>query len=375
MTETVLTNARLILPERVVDGHIILRDGHIAEIAEGRSGGLDMEGDYVAPGLVELHTDNLEQHIRPRPQVDWPHPQAILAHDAELAGAGITTVFDALRVGSISWRPNYGVYARSLSREIEAMRAAGLLRVSHHLHLRAEICSETLVGELAGFGPDDRVRLISVMDHTPGQRQMRDVAWARKFIAARSGMTADEVSDYDRRLIALRAEQGPANEAAAFDFARSAGAVIASHDDTTVEHVAESAAHGIRLAEFPTTPEAARACRDHGIRIIMGGPNLIRGGSHSGNVNAAALAEADLLDIVSSDYVPAALLASGLLLAGLWNDLPRAMATITSTPADAVGLTDRGRLAPGQRADLIRFRQHQGAAVLRSTWVAGARIA
>lgn len=375
MTETVLTNARLILPDRVVDGHIVLRDGRIAEIGDGAATGQDMQGDFVSPGLVELHTDNLEQHLRPRPQVDWPHPQAILAHDAELAATGITTVFDAMRVGSIRWRPNYGAYARALSREVEAIRTAGLLRISHHLHLRAEICSETLVEELAEFGPGDRVRLVSVMDHTPGQRQLRDVAMARKFIAARSGMTADEVQDYDRRLTALRAQYGDRNEAAAFEFAENVGAVIASHDDTTLDHVAQSAARGVRLAEFPTTPEAARACRDNDIRIIMGGPNLIRGGSHSGNVNAAALAEADLLDIVSSDYVPAALLASGLFLAQLWDDLPRGMATITSTPAKAAGLADRGRLAPGLRADLIRFRQHQGAAILRETWVEGARVA
>ncbi|WCR11694.1 alpha-D-ribose 1-methylphosphonate 5-triphosphate diphosphatase [Paracoccus stylophorae] len=375
MTETVLTNARLILPERVMNGHIVLRDGKIAELGDGPAHGHDMQGDFVAPGLVELHTDNLERHIRPRPQVDWPHPQAILAHDAELAGTGITTVFDALRVGSIRWRPNYGAYARALSREIDAVRAAGLLRISHHLHLRAEICSETLVEELAQFGPGDRVRLVSIMDHTPGQRQLRDVTLARKFIAARSGMSADEVVDFDRRLRALRADKGPENEKAAFDFARAVGAVVASHDDTTKDHVASSAARGIRLAEFPTTPEAARACRDHGIRIVMGAPNLIRGGSHSGNVDAATLARDDLLDIVSSDYVPAALLNAGLLLARLWDDLPRGVATITATPADAVGLADRGRLAPGLRGDLIRFRVHEDAAVLRGTWVAGARVA
>lgn len=375
MTETVLTNARLILPESVVNGHIVLRGGMIAEIGEGDARGEDMGGDFIAPGLVELHTDNLEQHIRPRPNVDWPHTAAILAHDAELAGAGITTVFDALRVGSIPWKANYLSYARSLSREISAIREAGLLRISHQLHLRAEICSETLPEELDDFGPDDRVRLVSLMDHTPGQRQFRDTALMRTFISARAGTSEDGFDDYQRRLIALRAEKGDRNEAAALDFARGVGAVLASHDDTTAPHVAQSAAHGVTLAEFPTTIEAARACRDHRIAIIMGAPNLIRGGSHSGNVNAGALAEADLLDIVSSDYIPAALLAAALGLAETWADLPRALATVTFRPAEAVGLADRGRLEPGRRADLIRFASHQGAPVLRGTWVLGKRVA
>lgn len=375
MSETVLSNARLILPDQILDGHIAMRDGLIAEIGTGPARGEDMAGDFVAPGLVELHTDNLEQHIRPRPHVDWPHPPAILAHDAELAGTGITTVFDALRVGSIPWRANYTSYARSLSREIDAIRDSGLLRISHHLHLRAEICSETLVEELAEFDAGDRVRLVSLMDHTPGQRQFRDLGLTRKFVSARSGMSDDAFDEYQRRLIALRADKGPANEAAALDFARRVGAVLASHDDTLPAHVAQSAAQGVTLAEFPTTLEAARACRDHRIRIIMGAPNLIRGRSHSGNVDAGTLAREGLLDIVSSDYIPAALLASAAHLARLWDDLPRALATVTATPAAAASLDDRGRLAPGLRADLIRFRLQDGTAILRETYVAGRRVA
>lgn len=375
MSETVLTNARLILPDRIMDGHIVLRDGLIAELGEGGAAGRDMEGDFIAPGLVELHTDNLEQHLRPRPHVEWPHVPAILAHDAELAATGITTVFDALRVGSIPWRANYTSYARPLSREIAAVREAGLLRISHHLHLRAEICSETLVEELAEFGRDDRVRLVSLMDHTPGQRQFRDLGLTKKFVSARSGMTEEAFDDYHRRLIALRAGKGPANQAAALDFARRVGAVIASHDDTTPDHVAQSARDGIRLAEFPTTIEAALACRDHGILIMMGAPNLVRGGSHAGNVDARELASADLLDVLSSDYIPAALLASVLHLAEMWGDLPRAMARVTATPAAAAGLDDRGRLAAGLRADLIRFRRSGGTVVLRETHVEGERIA
>jgi alpha-D-ribose 1-methylphosphonate 5-triphosphate diphosphatase len=153
------------------------------------------------------------------------------------------------------------------------------------------------------------------------------------------------------------------------------GAVLASHDDTDVDHVTASAAYGIRLAEFPTTVEAAQACHANGIAVMMGAPNLIRGGSHSGNVAAEDLARLGLLDIVSSDYVPSALLTAAFRLGEIWGDLPRGIATVTAAPADAAGLADRGRIAPGQRADLIRIRRVGDTPVVRATWVLGARVA
>ncbi|WP_287885750.1 MULTISPECIES: alpha-D-ribose 1-methylphosphonate 5-triphosphate diphosphatase [Paracoccus] len=380
MTRTILANARLILPEAVTPGAIVVEDGAIAAIQPGTAvpaGALDMGGDYLAPGMVELHTDNLERHIRPRPGVDWPHAAAILAHDAELAGCGITTVFDAMRVGSI---PNegpdqdYDKYARELAHELAAIRARDALRISHFLHLRAEICSQTLLAELDEFGPEDRVGIISLMDHTPGQRQFRDVSKLAQYVQGKYKLSDAEFADHVARLKDLRARFGDRHEAAAVEIAHRLGAVLASHDDTTAEHVALSAGHGVRLAEFPTTPEAAAACHDHGIMVMMGAPNLIRGGSHSGNVSAAELARAGHLDILSSDYVPSGLLAGALILARIWDDLPRAVATVTANPARAAGLADRGRLAPGLRADLIRYAMLEDTPVMRETWVRGRRV-
>ena len=377
---TILANARLILADTVLRGAVSLSDGTIAEILPGDRvppGALDMGGDYLAPGLVELHTDNLERHIRPRPGVDWPHAAAILAHDAELAGCGITTVFDAMRVGSI---PNdgpdqdYQKYARELAHELIALRERKALRISHLLHLRAEVCSETLIAELDEFGPQDRVGIISLMDHTPGQRQFRDISKLAQYVQGKYKLDDAGFADHVARLRALRDRYGDAHEAAAVAVAHRLGAVLASHDDTTADQVAVSARHGARLAEFPTTPEAAAACHARGIMVMMGAPNLIRGGSHSGNVSAADLARAGHLDILSSDYVPSGLLAGALILARLWDDLPRAMATVTANPARAAGLADRGRLEPGLRADLIRFGMLDATPVLRETWVRGLRV-
>lgn len=380
MTDTILANATLILPDEVVRGQIRLSGGRIAEMATGASvptGAIDCEGDLVLPGLVELHTDNLERHLQPRPKVEWPHQAAIVAHDAELASTGITTVFDALRVGSVftDTKAGYGEYARALASEILEMRMRGALRISHFLHLRAEICSETLVEEMARFGPDDRIGIVSLMDHTPGQRQFRDVGKLRDYVMGKRGLSDAEFDAHVENQQALREKVGDLHEAAAVAEARRYGATLASHDDTTAAQVAVSALHGAHLAEFPTTLEAAQACRDKGIGIMMGAPNLIRGGSHSGNIAAHDLAEAGLLDILSSDYVPSSLLTAALMLGDLWGDMSSGVATVTSAPARTVGLSDRGSLRPGARADVIRVARLGKASAVRGVWVQGRRVA
>ncbi|MEO5615350.1 MAG: alpha-D-ribose 1-methylphosphonate 5-triphosphate diphosphatase [Cypionkella sp.] len=379
MTETILANATLVLPHEVIHGALRIENGVIAAIDQGAAipqGALDCNGDLLMPGLIELHTDNLERHIEPRPKVNWPHASAIIAHDAELASVGITTVFDALRVGSItsSKKMNYGEYARHLADEILDLREKGALKISHFLHLRAEVCSETLIAELAKFGPADRIGIVSLMDHTPGQRQFRDITQLRAYVCGKHGLSESEFESHVAEQVAISTRLGQAHEAAAVAEARRFGAVLASHDDTTAAQVATSAQHGAHFAEFPTTVEAAEACHAQGIKVMMGAPNLIRGGSHSGNVAASKLAEADLLDIVSSDYVPSALLSAALLLGDLWGDVARGVRCVTQAPAQAAGLADRGTISLGARGDVIRVARVAGAAALRGTWVQGQRV-
>lgn len=379
MNELILTNANLVLETEVVRGTLIMKDGHITTVDVGPTqvaGAVDCDGDILIPGLVELHTDNLERHMQPRPKVDWPHASAILAHDGELASVGITTVFDAMRVGSVTSNNSaeYKPYARPLSRELLELRAKGLLRISHFLHLRAEVCSESLIAELDEFDAEDRVRLVSLMDHTPGQRQFRDVSKFKDYICGKKGLSDAGFEEHVARLTALHARLGAAHEAAAVAAAKRFSAVLASHDDTTKEHVLASAAHGIRLAEFPTTVEAAEACRAQGIAVIMGAPNVIRGGSHSGNVSASELARRGLLDILSSDYVPSSLMSAAFRLADLWDDLPRAIATVTANPAAATGLADRGTLSEGLFADVVRVSRDGATPVVRGVWAHGRQV-
>jgi alpha-D-ribose 1-methylphosphonate 5-triphosphate diphosphatase len=259
--------------------------------------------------------------------------------------------------------------------EIIEARAAGALKISHFLHLRAETCSETLLQELVGFTPDDRIGIVSLMDHTPGQRQFRDLTQLHNYVTKKRGMNDAEFAVHVENLYDLRRRFGAAHEAGTVAAAKRLGAVLASHDDTTAEQVATSKAHGVKFAEFPTTVEAAQACRDEGIAIMMGAPNIIRGGSHSGNVSALDLAERDLLDIISSDYVPAALMLSAFRLARLWDDLPRAIRTVTQAPAEVTGLRDRGALKVGMRGDLVCVKRQGETPIIRGVWSRGRQVA
>lgn len=377
-SEQCLANARLVLEDRVMTGALHFAGDRIVAITEGDGvprGATDCAGDYLVPGLVELHTDNLERHLEPRPKVKLPHKPAILAHDGELASTGITTVFDALRVGSIvDPDESYEKYARAVASEILDLRESGVLRIRHLIHLRAEVCSETLLEELGEFSPDDRVGLVSLMDHTPGQRQFRDLSQLKIYYSGKYGFSDEQFESLVATRSALGERVRDTHEQATVREARRLGAVLASHDDTTAEHVRKSRDMGIRVAEFPTTLEAAEACRAEGIRIIMGAPNLIRGGSHSGNVSAVELARAGLLDVLSSDYVPSLLLASAFRLASLWGNLPAAIRTVTTTPSEATGLSDRGRIRENCYADVVRVHMRHDVPVVRAVWRGAMRV-
>ena len=380
MIETVFANAKIITENAIIHGTIMFADGVISSIDSGTRvplGAIDCEGDYVAPGLIELHTDNLERHLTPRPKVNWPKRAAVLGHDRELAGAGITSVFDALRVGSEAdqKRQGYLRYARETVDHILDQINHRALKVSHHIHLRAELCTETLVEELYEFSENDRVRLVSLMDHTPGQRQFRDLSKHREYLVGKHGYNDAEVEAHWTKLRELQTLYLEKNRAATVAYATEVGAILASHDDTTLDDVLESDRLGITVAEFPTTLEAAEACRAKAQFIVMGAPNIVRGGSHSGNVAAQELARVGLLDILSSDYVPAALLNAAVSLGTLLEDMAAGIRTVTACPADAVGFDDRGRIAPEKRADLVRFAMHDGLPIIKSVWSRGQRIA
>lgn len=373
-------NARLIVDDEVVTGCLSVSGGSIAAIDHGAAvpkGAVDCGGDFLAPGLIELHTDNLERHLKPRPGVRQPTTHALVAHDGELASTGITTVFDALRVGSVvsDGRDTYEPYAFEAAVALDSLRESRQLRIDHKVHLRAEICSETLTEELEEFRNARHVGIVSLMDHTPGQRQFRDTSQLILYLKGKHGMSDDDIDRHFTNMQALQDRNGGMHREAAVAFANDTGAVLASHDDTTIEDVAQSKAVNCRLAEFPTTAEAAAECNNADIAVMMGAPNLMRGKSHSGNVSAADLVEARHLQILSSDYVPSTLLHAAVKLGTMMNDMAIGMATVTAQPARVAGLADRGRLAVGLRADILRFGLEESHPIIRGVWSVGRQVA
>lgn len=375
-----LTNARLILDGEVSRGTIHIADNLIVSIDLGETihtNAIDCGGDFLSPGLIELHTDNLERHRKPRPGVLQPMRDALLAHDGELASTGITTVFDALRIGSVisDGRNAYEPYALEAASTMRRLKEDNHLRIDHQVHLRAEVCSETLAEELEEFGPEQDIGIVSLMDHTPGQRQFRDTAQLILYLKGKYGMSDTDIEQHFTNMRNLQDRHGSAHRKATVAFANAAGAVLASHDDTTIDDVAQSRAVNCRLAEFPTTLEAASECNDAGIAVMMGAPNLMRGKSHSGNVSAAELVSTGDLQILSSDYIPSTLLRAAVKLGIMLDDMAAAMKMVTVTPAQVVGLDDRGRLARGQRADILRFGLEESQPIIRGVWSAGRQVA
>ena len=378
--EFCFANARLIVDDQVVTGRLTVADGLIASIDHGDAvpnGAVDCGGDFLSPGLIELHTDNLERHLKPRPGVRQPTKHALLAHDGELASTGITTVFDALRVGSVisDGRNAYEPYAFEAAQALDSLREGRQLRIDHKVHLRAEICSETLAEELEDFRDARHVGIVSLMDHTPGQRQFRDTSQLVLYLKGKHGMSDDDIEQHFSNMRALQDRNGQRYREAAVKFANDTGAVLASHDDTTMEDVVQSKAVNCRLAEFPTTVEAAAECNNADIAVMMGAPNLMRGKSHSGNVSAAELVATRHLQILSSDYVPSTLLHAAVKLGTMMNDMATGMATVTAQPARVAGLADRGRLAVGQRADILRFGLEDSHPIIRGVWSMGRQVA
>jgi len=379
MPEQVISNVKLVLADEVISGSLKIDGATIAAVDSSGSSvaaAEDWDGDYLLPGLVELHTDNLEKHLEPRPAVRWPAMPALLIHDAQVATAGITTVFDAMGVGDFDER---SVRAQGLASTVDALRYAcehSLLRAEHLLHLRCEVACDNVVDIAARYLQDTSVSLVSLMDHTPGQRQWMDVEQFRVYTQRNQTWSDDQLAQVVAGRTDMQQRNAVRNRRALLELCSLRNITLASHDDTTETHVQEAADAGMRISEFPTTEVAARAARRLGLGIVMGAPNMVRGGSHSGNISTQALAAAGLLDCLSSDYVPHSLLHAAFMLHSEsgW-PLARAIAAVTREPARLVALTDRGELAAGKRADYVRVRLARGVPAAIATWRAGKRIA
>ncbi|MBX3539717.1 MAG: alpha-D-ribose 1-methylphosphonate 5-triphosphate diphosphatase [Chelatococcus sp.] len=375
-----LAARRLVLADREIAGTIHVEQGLIVGIEQDviAEGAIDCGDDLLIPGLVELHTDHLEPHFTPRPKVNWDSFSAVFSYDAQIAAAGITTVLDSLRVGrDFDNAKGAGSALFELGQAIARARGTGLLRADHFTHLRCEIPCEGMVDDARQYLANFDVRLMSLMDHTPGERQFRDEEKLRNYYRGKTTKTESDLDEYFAERKRYAKLFATSNKEGIVALAKFHGIAMASHDDTTEDHVAESLSLGVAVAEFPTTLEAAAASHGAGLSVLMGAPNVLLGGSHSGNVSARHLAEEGLLDILSSDYVPASLLAGAIALADVpaVGGISGAIRLVTQTPARVAGFADRGEIAVGKRADLLLVALVDGYPVVREVYRQGNRVA
>lgn len=371
-----LSDARIVTPRGIVEGALRIEDGLIAGLGPARDG-IALGGAFLVPGIVDLHTDHVERHTHPRLGVIWPYLAALMAHDAVVIAGGVTTVFDSLSVGASMKRPDRREILEPLVAALAEGRAAGVFRADHLLHLRCEISDPETMALLDATIAHPLTKLVSVMDHTPGDRQSPDVAkWFDHMIhemevdAATGRDMMDDLLDRSRRM-------GDTVRAHVVAKSRAAALPLMSHDDRTAAHADQAAAEGMAISEFPTTLAAARRARDKGMSIVMGAPNYLRGGSQSGNVSVAELLAHGLVDALASDYVPRAPLDAAFRLAAdpaTAHDLPAALALVSDAPARMTGLADRGRIAEGLRADLVAVRVVGGQPVVQAVWRGGKQV-
>jgi alpha-D-ribose 1-methylphosphonate 5-triphosphate diphosphatase len=385
LNEQILTNARIVTAEHVFTGTVVLRDGLISEVDDGISQmaqAQNLNGDYLLPGLVELHTDNLEKHLSPRPGVDWPSASAVMSHDAQIIAAGITTVFDALSIGDVNPKGKRMQQLPGMVDAIAKANAADMTRAEHRLHLRCEVCHPDTLSVFRDLVEQPLVQLVSVMDHSPGQRQFALESKYREYYMGKYHLSSEQMDAFIVDQVANSKTYSDRYRRAIVDICLARGLSVASHDDATLAHVEESAAYGMSIAEFPTTLEAAQGCRRVGMSVLMGAPNIVRGGSHSGNIAAATLAEEGLLDILSSDYYPASLLQAAFTLGAQLDasqdstgaGLARAVTTVSLAPARSAGLHDRGEIRVGLRADLIHARALGTLPIIQQVWRQAKRV-
>lgn len=369
-----LTNGQIVTADEVFLGSVHCEGTTIASVDRGLSrlsAAIDLRGDFLLPGLIDIHTDNLERHAAPRATARWNPVAAAVSHDRDLLAGGITTVFDSVCVGE-STRPGRKELMEPMLRGLAQGRAEGLLQADHRIHLRCDLMEPDLPALLDGVLDTPGLQLMSLLDDSAGRHLHR---FRRRLLKRPEVNAANIEAEMARRM--QEPDPAPANRAYALAVAAAHRLTVADHDDTSAWQVEQAHANGIRIIEFPITIEAAEAARRLELVVIAGAPNFVRGVSHSSNASVADLVERGCVDILCSDYVPSSLANAifKMAAADLVGLLPAAAAMATRIPAETFGLADRGMIAAGRRADLVSIGLTGGLPFVRSVWIAGALAA
>lgn len=368
-----LTRARIVLENEVLENaSLIIEDGQIIAINPESGAGakeLDLQGKLLMPGMIDLHCDALEKEVEPRPNVFFPLDFACAQADKRNATAGITTVYHSLSFANDELGVRNNGMAAKVARAVHEWHPHGL--VDNRVHCRYEITDEFALPILKQLLNEKSMHLVSMMDHTPGQGQFKDLAAYRDYLARNYKKTADEVQVIVERKVEAAAGAFERMQSLA-KAAHAAGISVASHDDDSFERITTMKGIGADISEFPINMEAARAARDAGMLTIFGAPNILRGKSQSGSMKAIDAIHEGLADCLCADYAPAALIVAVMRVNELTNlDLPGAVRLVTANPAKAAKLHDRGTIEVGKRADLIAVGLPGGLPQVTNVWVNG----
>ncbi len=373
MNKLYLTGARVVLPSDVLDdAALLIEDGIIAAINPESGHGaqtLDLKGKTLMPGMIDLHCDALEKEVEPRPNVHFPLDFACAQADKRNAAAGVTTVFHALSFANEELGVRNNAFAASVARAVHAWNPHGL--VDNRVHCRYEVTDPTAPEILIELMANDEMHLLSVMDHSPGQGQFKDIAAFRDYLARTYKKSEAELDSLVENKLA-QAEGAMARIRLLIDAAKQKGIRISSHDDDTLEKVDTLHALGVGISEFPINLVAAQAARERGMITVFGAPNILRGKSQSGAVRALDAVLAGAADCLCADYHPATLIVAVFRLPELAGiSLADAVRLVSANPARAAGLTDRGEIDVGKRADLAAVAHINGLAQASSVFSAG----
>ncbi|MBP6422001.1 MAG: alpha-D-ribose 1-methylphosphonate 5-triphosphate diphosphatase [Propionivibrio sp.] len=376
MTRLYLTGARLVLRDAVLDdASVLIEDGIITAINPESGNGaenVDLRGKTLIPGMIDLHCDALEKEVEPRPNVYFPLDFACAQADKRNAAAGVTTVYHALSFANDELGMRNNGFAASVARAVHAWNPHGL--VDNRVHCRYEVTDPTAPTVLLELMASNEMHLLSVMDHSPGQGQFKDIAAFRDYLSRTYKKSEAELDTLvDNKL--AQADGAMARIRLLIEAARNKGIPVASHDDDTPDKVETLHALGVGISEFPINLESARAARDRGMSTVFGAPNILRGKSQSGAVRALDAVQAGLAECLCADYHPAALIVAVFRLPELAGiGLDDAVRLVSYNPAQAAGLIDRGEISAGKRADLVAVAHVNGLVQASVVFSAGKRV-
>lgn len=376
MRRLYLTGARVVLRDTVLEEAALLIEDDVIAAIDPESGNgaqnIDLKGKTLIPGMIDLHCDALEKEVEPRPNVFFPLDFACAQADKRNAAAGVTTVFHAISFANEELGVRNNTFAASLARAVHDWNSHGL--IDNRVHCRYEVTDPTAPEVLLELMAADEMHLLSVMDHSPGQGQFKDIAAFRDYLARTYKKSETELDTLVQNKLA-QAEGAMTRIRLLIEAAQRKGIPIASHDDDSQEKVETLHALGVGISEFPINLEAARAARSLGMSTIFGAPNILRGRSQSGSMRALDAVKANVVDCLCADYHPATLIVAVFRLPELAGiGLADAVRLVSANPAGAAGLSDRGEIAIGKRADVVAVAHVNGLAQASCVFSAGKRV-